>query len=382
MADALAYAAEPAVTATTRSSPPDTHEASPRHWDAMSRLQGILLQVLDYMGLPEDLVPHARMLEERLTGELNEEQLTGVLQEIADLVSQLRSRVDKEKQEIEAFLVQLTERLRDLGQHLQVARSQERASFDSGRELDEVVRHQVQDIEHSVNRASNLEQLKLVVQQRLDSIRNDLDAYRRSEQQSHVRMEREVEMLTYRLQQLENECTQLRERAKREHMQAISDALTGIFNRPAYETRLAQEYARWKRYRTPFALMLWDVDGFKFINDAYGHTAGDNALKLIAGVLKHNLRDADFIARYGGDEFAALLSETDLGTAMVVAEKLRVSIVEADHSHGDTKVPITLSCGVASIRDGDTPDVVFERADAALYRAKRNGKNCCEAEKG
>lgn len=207
-----------------------------------------------------------------------------------------------------------------------------------------------------------------------------MDAYRHSEEQSHARMEREVEMLTSRLQEMENECTELRERAKREHMQAVSDALTGVFNRSAYETRLAQECARWKRYQTPFALMLWDVDGFKSINDTYGHTAGDNALKLIAGALKDNLRDADFIARYGGDEFAALLSETEMGTAMVVAEKLRAAITYANFHHRGTKVPVTLSCGIASIRDGDTPDAVFERADAALYRAKRGGKNRCESE--
>ncbi|MFQ6023588.1 MAG: diguanylate cyclase [Acidiferrobacterales bacterium] len=350
--------------------------------DSVSRLQEILLQLLDYMGLPEDLLPRARRLEEQLSGKLGHKELTTVMQQIADLASQLRIRVDKEKREIEAFFVQLTDRLQDLGQHLQVAQSRQRASFDSSRELDQVMRSQVQDIESSVNKASNLEQLKQAVQARLDVIRNDLDVYRRSGEQDHERMEREVEALTRRLQEMENECTELRERAKREHMQAVSDALTGIFNRSAYEARLEQEYARWKRYSTPFSLMLWDVDGFKAINDTYGHTAGDNALRLIAGVLENNLRDADFIARYGGDEFAALLSETDLDTALVVAEKIHQAVIDGHSHHRGTTIPITLSCGVASVREGDTQEAVFERADAALYRAKRQGKNQCESEGG
>jgi diguanylate cyclase len=194
-------------------------------------------------------------------------------------------------------------------------------------------------------------------------------------------MEQEVKTLTSRLQEMESECQQLRERAQREHMHAVTDALTGAFNRSAYETRLAQEYARWKRYQTPFALLLWDIDGFKGINDTYGHAAGDSALKLIAGVLKENLRDADFTARYGGDEFAALLSETSLETALVVAEKVRTAVVESKFHHKDRPVAIALSCGIASIQNEDTPDTMFQRADAALYKAKHSGKNRCLSEK-
>ncbi len=292
-------------------------------------------------------------------------------------MSQLRSRVDEEKRELEGFLIELTDRLHELGQHLQVAHTQQRASIDNRRELDKVVRNQVKDIESSVHEASSLDHLKVAVQERLDSIRGDLDTYRRNEEQSQAQMEQEVKALTSRLQELETECQQLRERAQREHMQAVTDGLTGMFNRSAYETRSAQEHARWKRYQTPFALLLWDVDGFKGINDTYGHAAGDNALKLIAGVLKENLRDADFTARYGGDEFIALLSETSPETALVVAEKVRTAIVESKFNHNGAPVAIALSCGIASIQQEDTLDAMFQRADAALYKAKRSGKNRC-----
>jgi diguanylate cyclase len=356
-------------------------ESQPRSHPDIARIQDVLIQLFDYLGLPEDLLPQADELEGKLGQELDTKQLTTILQTIADLVSQLRSRVDEEKREFEGFLIQLTDRLQDLGQHLQLAHTQQRVSIDSRRELDEVVRSQVKDIESSVHEASSLDHLKVAVQEHLDSIRSDLDMYRRNEEKSHIRMEQEVKVLTSRLQEMETECQQLRERAQREHMQAVTDALTGTYNRSAYEIRLAQEYARWKRYQTPFALLLWDVDGFKVINDSYGHAVGDNALKLIADVLKENLRDADFTARYGGDEFAALLSETSLEMALVVAEKLRTAIVGSQFHHDGTPVAIALSCGIASIQPEDTLDTMFQRADAALYKAKRSGKNRCVSEK-
>ncbi len=356
-------------------------ESQPRSHPDIARIQDVLIQLLDYLGLPEDLLPQASELEAKLGQELDTKQLTTILQAVADLVSQLRSRVDEEKREFEGFLIHLTDRLQDLGQHLQLARTQQRASIDSRRELDEVVRSQVKDIESSVHEASSLNHLKVAVQEHLDFIRSDLDTYRRNEEKSQTRMEQEVKALTSRLQEMETECQRLRERVQREHMQAVTDALTGTFNRSAYEARLAQEYARWERYQTPFALLLWDVDGFKGINDTYGHAAGDNALKLIAGVLKENLRDADFTARYGGDEFAALLSETSLETALVVAEKLRMAIAGSQFHHKGTAVAIALSCGIASIQPEDTLDTMFQRADAALYKAKRSGKNWCVSEK-
>lgn len=357
-----------------------TAELQPRSHPDIARIQEVLIQLLDYLGLPEDLLPQANELEAKLGQELDSGQLTTILQTVADLVSQLRSRVDEEKRELEGFLIQLTNRLQDLGQHLQVARSQQRASIDNRRELDEVVRSQVKDIESSMHEASSLDHLKVAVQEHLDTIRSDLDTYRRNEEQSQARMEREVKTLTSRLEEMETECQQLRDRAQREHMQAVTDALTGTFNRSAYETRLTQEYARWKRYETPLALLLWDIDGFKEINDSYGHAAGDNALKLIAGVLKENLRDADFIARYGGDEFTAILSETNLETALVVAEKVRAAILDSQFHHNGTPVAIALSCGIASIQLEDTSDTLFQRADAALYKAKRSGKNRCISE--
>jgi diguanylate cyclase len=122
------------------------------------------------------------------------------------------------------------------------------------------------------------------------------------------------------------------------------------------------------------------VDHFKKINDRYGHQAGDKVLRIIAKRLTDQVRESDFVARYGGEEFVVLLPEADPASALAVAEKLRKSIDDLEFHYRDEPVPITISCGIATFRQNDDPESVFRRADAALYRAKEAGRNCCRSE--
>ena len=127
--------------------------------------------------------------------------------------------------------------------------------------------------------------------------------------------------------------------------------------------------------------MVLDVDHFKNINDHYGHKAGDKALKLIADALKGSLRETDFLARYGGEEFVALITDTPGDKIAGVAEKLRAAIEACKFHYAGKDVPIRISCGYSAFRANDNAEAVFNRADAALYRAKELGRNqCCNAD--
>ena len=143
------------------------------------------------------------------------------------------------------------------------------------------------------------------------------------------------------------------------------------------EERLEQEYARWQRYESPLSVMIVDVDHFKRINDTYGHQAGDKALRIIARELAMAIRKTDFIGRYGGEEIVILMPETPADAALVAADKLRQRIEKCGFHFRDKKVTITVSCGLSEYREGDTPDEAFERADQALYVAKKQGRNRC-----
>jgi diguanylate cyclase len=161
---------------------------------------------------------------------------------------------------------------------------------------------------------------------------------------------------------------------------SLRDPLTGCHNRLAYQERSKAEEARWRRYKTPLSVVMFDIDRFKSINDSFGHRAGDTVLKTIAQLAGNQLREVDFFARYGGEEFVALLPETNLSDARQAGEKVRLAVEDFKfHSRGK-RVPLTLSCGVAELRDGDTVDSALERADQALYRAKEGGRNRCEVE--
>ncbi|SMF08840.1 diguanylate cyclase (GGDEF) domain-containing protein [Alteromonadaceae bacterium Bs31] len=149
------------------------------------------------------------------------------------------------------------------------------------------------------------------------------------------------------------------------------DHLTGLYNRLGIHDALYENIKIWKDNRTPFSLILLDIDNFKNFNDSYGHDAGDSVLKSLSDLLCKNTRSSDCVARWGGEEFAILCSNTDLYRAHLIAETLREKI-EAACIHADTQV--TASFGVASAIQPDVNDL-FKRADTALYEAKKQGRN-------
>ena len=166
--------------------------------------------------------------------------------------------------------------------------------------------------------------------------------------------------------------TVLKDKAGEFEQLSVTDALTGLLNRRYLEKRLIEEIQRSKRHRFPMSLMMLDVDEFKSYNDAFGHPAGDAALRIVAGVLQDILRGADVAARYGGEEFAILLPQTTSVEAATIAERLRQRIEHTEFP----KRQVTVSIGIASVsNDLETPADVIGAADHALYEAKNQGRN-------
>lgn len=156
---------------------------------------------------------------------------------------------------------------------------------------------------------------------------------------------------------------------------AITDKLTGVYNRRKFEDIIDQEINRALRFQHSLSLVVLDIDWFKSINDTYGHLAGDRVLATLARLIQENIRNIDTLIRWGGEEFLILASETPLEQAMVLAEKLRQMI---DQYSFPEVTHVTISLGVAEFHSGDTPLSLTERADHALYQAKRNGRNRVE----
>ena len=157
---------------------------------------------------------------------------------------------------------------------------------------------------------------------------------------------------------------------------AVTDGLTGLCNRKKLDEVLADQFARFRRNHRPFVVLMLDLDNFKSINDTYGHGVGDEVLADVAAILKRSVRTIDHVARYGGEEFVVVLIESTPAAAMDIAERIR-SVIEVPRIlAGDKLISVTVSLGVSNCRKDDTsPEQVLTRADHALYKAKRAGRN-------
>jgi diguanylate cyclase (GGDEF)-like protein len=159
--------------------------------------------------------------------------------------------------------------------------------------------------------------------------------------------------------------------------QAITDELTGLANHGRFQELLGVEIEEVHRYQQSLSLIMLDIDDFKTINDTYGHLQGDVVLRRVAHALADTSREVDYPARYGGEELAVILPHTDLEGAYAIAERIRTAIgsLRIPRINDQGTLRITASLGVAEASPGDDKDTLIAQADAALYEAKRRGKN-------
>jgi two-component system chemotaxis family response regulator WspR len=219
----------------------------------------------------------------------------------------------------------------------------------------------------------------LAILQRVVEMEAELSQAQR-EIEGRKRAERERDKLIGQLQESREEYRELSAKLRKA---SRTDELTGVPNRRHFNEVLEKEWSRSARERTPLSVMIMDVDGFKAYNDNYGHLAGDDCLRMIAGELSRAFRrPADLFARFGGDEFAAILPRTALDGALTVAENCqkRLDALSLPHKYEPDLDHVTVSIGVSTARANQesSSEVIVRRADRALYKAKGKGKGQVE----
>jgi diguanylate cyclase (GGDEF)-like protein/PAS domain S-box-containing protein len=153
---------------------------------------------------------------------------------------------------------------------------------------------------------------------------------------------------------------------------AMTDILTGAYNRTVFDEIIAREMERVKRYKKSLSIIMFDIDHFKKVNDKFGHNVGDSVLKKIATIVKKTIRKVDYFIRWGGEEFVIISAETDKEHAYILAERLRKGI---ENFTFNNLAQITISSGVAEFKKEDNENTLIKRADDAMYKAKREGRN-------
>ena len=325
---------------------------------------------------PSDLQERVCELEEYFSDHSDDvEGIIHCINSLADVVADICSRLAKQQNELEGFFIHLTTRLQDIDVGLNKAAEYNALSNNNSQEMDRAVQEEVDGINESIQEITEIAPLKESIKSRIDSIADHLQKFQEVEASRLKESEEHIKKLTEKIAKMEVDSEHLRSHLEKTEQQAFKDVLTGIPNRNAYEIRLSEEVARCRRYETNLCMVVWDVDNFKSINDNYGHAAGDRVLKVIAETLKECVRETDFLARFGGEEFILLLPGTKMESAQQVAEKLRETIAGTPFHFRENAVSVTISGGVAQLQKDETSNSLFERADKALYQAKDKGRN-------
>lgn len=340
-------------------------------------IEASLLRLLDEMHLPAAQQIQAEALRSRIHGSLNWYELVPVLDDLGVLVLSLN---DSGQREFEGYLHQLNDRLGAFLDGLQAVQENHSDTRSSARALDDTLREQVSGLKESVLEATDLEGLKRNVESRLQGLVGTMDRFREEREVREREVGERIQSLVTRVASMEEEARTFQANIEDQRQKAMTDPLTGLPNRAALTERLELEVSRWQRHGGDLLLAVIDVDHFKRINDDFGHLAGDKVLKIIANELAKRVRKTDFIARYGGEEFVVLLPATPLAGGQQLLDVLRGAIEACPFHFKGERLSITCSAGLTAFRDGERAEAVFERADQALYRAKRGGRNRLEVD--
>jgi diguanylate cyclase len=334
-----------------------------------------LLGLMEKIEIPAHLQERLGVVKNGVARAATAQQVQLAVQSIADLMGAVRHDILDQKKELERFIEGVTSRVQILSQHVADLGSNRDQSRESRDLFHRDFQIHMDGIRAQIRDEDDIEALKQAIEQSLDAIEVSMNDYVDNEERLAREAEEQIADLSSRLHDMKNEAFLLQKKMQEQRDIALKDPLTGVFNRLAFEERIEEEFQRWNRYGNPLSLLVLDIDHFKQVNDTFGHLAGDKALKAVALRLLQNVREVDIVARYGGEEFVVIMPNTDSEAAYRVAEKLRSVIAGAGFHYRNQPVRITVSCGLAGFREGDTAEDAFRRADDALYGAKQAGRN-------
>jgi diguanylate cyclase len=351
---------------------PAVEEEADQRLRIARRVGELLGQLLEQVALEPASEARARRLQERLLASDDWSELREGLSGVAELVI---GAVTRSQREFEAFLRRLDERLDTLKKYFSEQESAQAGRQDASAELDMEIRQELDAFGQKVETSEDFQALKTSVSGHLASIRESVGRFRTKESEREFYLSEQLDIMQEKMAAMEAHAEQVKVELREQRQRAMTDVLTQLPNREAWQERLDLEFQRWRRYGNPLSLAVLDIDLFKRVNDSYGHKAGDRVLQLVAKALGDRLRQTDFIARFGGEEFVVLFPETSADTAKDVLDGLRCHIKALPFHFRGEPVSVTFSAGVARFESNDATDSVFDRADRSLYQAKDAGRD-------
>ncbi|MGB1262938.1 MAG: GGDEF domain-containing protein [Cognaticolwellia sp.] len=281
----------------------------------------------------------------------------------------------QERSSAKIFLSTLSETLASVQASVSSTIASTAASNDKNDKINQELVDKLAEISVGINGAGSLVDMKVDVNEKLQQIALTLQKKTSFEEKQRVLLREKLDNMSAQVEQLELQSKSFEKRIQEEQEKSRQDALTKLGNRAAFDEFFSKEIVRYHHKQFDLALTVLDLDDFKRINDTYGHTAGDKTLQVIANTLTKVVGNDAFIARYGGEEFVLIFTDSNKNVVLNKLDILRKKVASLPFTFKNNRVSITLSIGVTMIENGDNVHSAFERADAALYQAKKDGKN-------
>lgn len=349
--------------------------SSPNSKDTKSLVLKALYEMLDYISLNERIKFKAYRVKQEINKNFSIEALPSILNKITELINE---NIALNKEQFEAFVVQVNQRLMELHKHLIQSNMDTESVLKETAALDSRITSEALGLKDNLSKDSSGRDLAHALESGLGKIVQNVRKFHQTEKDRSFERVEKIKLLEERLHQTEKDAEELRVSLSQQRYKALHDPLTGLPNREAYNEKMQEFFERHKRYKTNYALAVCDIDFFKKINDTYGHLAGDKILAKIGGILRETVRKLDFVGRYGGEEFVIILENIDLDKAKEKMEQIRQQVEKCQFHYKKLPVTITISIGLTLLRSDDTKEHLFERADKALYAAKEGGRNRIE----
>jgi diguanylate cyclase len=335
----------------------------------------VLIAMIEKITLTFGNTAELDALTDRLENAGENDSWRDFLDQIIKQIRVIIHGISNEKIELEGLIVDVTRQLGEISSALNDEHQDTLAGRKETQQLQQVMDKSVQKIQQTVQSETDITQLKASIGNNLQSIKTSLQEFVLHDSERFEKAESRNRKLQQHIQYMEQESQQLKKKLNENRKKLMFDTLTGVRNRLSYDEILEQELSRYARYHEAFSYALLDIDHFKRINDEYGHNAGDKALQIVAQMMARNIRKTDFLFRIGGEEFVLILPKTPLENAAPLVEKIRKSVGESNFHFKQQKVNISLSAGLSCMREEDSAESIYERADKALYQAKNSGRD-------
>ncbi len=331
----------------------------------------LFLLMDDFYPLTADLAARAVSVKADLAKEAVEPD--AVAGEFQDFLLSLQTKIQEDFRYANSGFITLLNQVKELekiiAKDLAVEEGARKVEYFEMK-LNEEVGH----IVNSFNLYTTIAEIKNAVIEKIENIKRMVRARKQEELDRLRAAQRSILTLKKRIAEAENEARKMTKRAEQFQTAAMKDGLTALYNRKAFDVKLSNSLAGLSAGGSPFVLILFDVNDFKSINDSFGHVAGDKVLQKVAQILTETFRKGDFIARFGGDEFAAVIEEMDEQMARERVSAFRKNLEKrrfTSYKKGDIHVGV--SAGIAVATGKDTPEAVLNRADKAMYEDKSKG---------